>query len=124
MEAYDAGRVFLQYGKMLRPPRLGGDNPSSAVAWGIGWRDAAYEVAAPAVDGTAFAAPDGALGMALYNRTDVPRVVTVALDDPEYYAAGRRFRVLYPADARMEAVSGEALRVTVPPYCPLVIEGR
>ncbi|MBR7120826.1 MAG: hypothetical protein IKC94_01115 [Lentisphaeria bacterium] len=123
MEAYDAGRKFLQYGKMLRPPQISGDNPMLDIPWGIGWREAVYTVRSHAVTAAAYTAPDGTLGIILYNQSEKPHEISVALDDPEYASDNRIFQVVYPADCRF-SLSGNTLTLNIPPQIPIIIEGK
>ncbi len=123
MEAYDAGRKFLQYGKMLRPPVISGNNPVLDIPWGIGWREAVYHVKSPAVTAAAFAAPDGNLGIILYNLSETPRQVSVDLNDPEYNAGNRIFSPVYPENFTF-SIDRETLQLTLPPQTPVIIEAK
>ena len=123
MEAWDAGRKFLQYGKMLRPPVVKGDNPELTIPWGIGWRKAVYTVKAPAVSATAYAANDGSLGVIFYNLDKIPHRVTAALDDPEYVGSKTEMKSVYPADFIAKNNSG-GLDLTLPAQTPVILQFR
>ena len=123
MEAWDAGRKFLQYGKMLRPPVVKGDNPELTIPWGIGWRKAVYTVKAPAVSATAYAANDGSLGVIFYNLDKIPHRVTAALDDPEYVGSKTEMKSIYPADFIAKNDSGR-LELTLPAQTPVILQLR
>jgi hypothetical protein len=123
MEAFDAGRKFFIYGKMLRQPEVTGSNPDLTIPWGIGWQDRVYNVKSPAVIASAFRAPDGTLGIVLYNLDDKVHNVSVNIDDPEYDAAGKNFSVIYPAESGMDR-NKNILSLTLPVQCPVIIEGR
>ncbi len=123
MEAFDAGRKFFVYSKMLRQPEIVEDNPVLTIPWGIGWQDRVYSVKSPAVIASAFHAPDGSLGTVLYNLHDNPLHISVKLDDREYEAAKKHFEVIYPSELSFVR-NKNILSLTVPAQCPVIIEGR
>lgn len=123
MEAFDAGRKFFVYGKMLRQPEIIGDNPLLTIPWGIGWQDRVYTVKSPAVLASAFRAPDGTFAIMLYNLDEKPHRIHLKLDDREYQAAKKHFTAIYPAELSFEC-DKNILVLTVPAQCPVIIEGR
>lgn len=123
MEAFDAGRKFFVYGKMLRPPEVMGDIPELTIPWGIGWGESFYTVKSPSVISSAFQAPDGNLGIILYNLEDNTRRISIKLDDREYQASDKNFTVVYPAELEFEKREN-VLSLIIPAQCPVIIEGR
>ena len=123
MAAYDAGRKYLQYGKMLRPPIIKGDNPIIEIPWGIGWRDAVYNVKSSAVIGTTYEAKDGTLGIVLYNMDKTLHDVIVQLDNLDYTGDKSSFHLLYPNNIDFETNLKE-IKISLPPQTPVILETK
>ena len=121
MEAFDAGRKFFVYGKMLRQPEIISDIPELMIPWGIGWSQNVYEVKSPAVLTSAFRAPDGTMGIVLYNLDHKPHNISVKLDDRECQAA--EYKVVYPEQLSVTG-NGNILKLIIPAQCPVIIESK
>lgn len=115
--AWDAARKFLEYGAMLRPPRIEGAEPL-AVEWTRNVGPDVYSITLESVLGSAWTAPDGAFGLALYNISDSAASVRVELAD--YPLDENGFAAVYPADAVFTAENG-AVTVEIPPRSPVVL---
>jgi hypothetical protein len=82
----------------------------------------------PSVLCTAWRAPDGKLGIVLYNISDKPRKISLKLDCKEYAInkdKDLQFTSLYPEDKPLAAsVNKNYIELTteVPPLSPLVYE--
>jgi len=128
--AYAAARKFLVYGEMLREPLFVHPVPELNVKWHIRWTKTYYDISMPAVLCSVWRAPDGNLGVVLYNISSQDQQISLMLNDPGYgidKAARRRMVCLYP-------VQGEAggwksleepnitLSCTVRARSPLVFE--
>ncbi|MCI5778963.1 MAG: DUF6259 domain-containing protein [Lentisphaeria bacterium] len=123
MEAFDAGRKFFVYGRMLRPPVIKNQIPTLTIPWGIGWSKNVYEVKSPAVIASAFRAPDGAVGIVLYNLDEREHAVAVTPDDRECPMEKRQFAAVYPAGHSVRR-EGNVLHLQLPAQCPVILEGR
>ena len=93
------------------------------IPWGIGWGESFYTVKSPSVISSAFQAPDGNLGIILYNLEDNTRRISIKLDDREYQASDKNFTVVYPAELEFEKREN-VLSLIIPAQCPVIIEGR
>ena len=123
MEAFDAGRKFFVYGKMLRQPEIISDIPELMIPWGIGWSKNVYEVKSPAVLTSAFAAPDGTLGIILYNLDEKSHRISVKPNIGECQTTNKKFTVVYPAELTINCKK-DALDLIIPAQCPVIIEGK
>ena len=121
--AYDASLKFLLYGTMLRPPKPD-KNESHLIQWQISWSDQKYNVMQTDVLTSAWRAPDGSLGIVLYNTNTVPWEGEISLKDAEYHSQNRTFSVLYPSNKRFALNADKtALRITLPSRRFVIIEG-
>jgi lysophospholipase L1-like esterase len=127
-EAYSKSRKFLVYGQMLRTPQIVSFNELLPVKWHISYSEKYYNVDMPSVLCTAWRAPDGKLGIVLYNISDKPRKISLKLDCKEYAInkdKDLQFTSLYPEDKPLAAsVNKNYIELTteVPPLSPLVYE--
>jgi len=128
--AYAASRKFLQYGEMLRAPAFADAVPTVDFRWYVSWGKDYYDVALPEVLHSLWRAPDGNLGLVLYNIGSAPRTVSIVLNDPDYKLASMdalHCKPVYPAtgtdvNAAQLPGGGFAIKATVPPASPLVLE--
>ena len=108
----------------MRPPRLVSPVPRVTFRWWRAWTRHWYDVAMPAVLRSMWRAPDGSLGLVLYNISPKAQPVRIALDDPEYGLTGRARIVLnrvYPAGGDLQP-RDLVLSYTVPGRSPAVLE--
>jgi len=82
--AYAAAKEFLVYGEMLRPPELSAPAKRLDVKWYRGWSRNYYDISMPAVLHSFWRAPNGAIGLVLYNIDDEDHAVTLRFDDPAH----------------------------------------
>ncbi len=81
----------------------------------------------PVVEGSMWRAPDGAVGLVLYNYSAEPQEVVVDLGDSQYGLAGtKQVNAVYPAEIKaMKMATGHdrrtQLQVTVDAESPLVV---
>jgi len=71
---WEFGTPYLGYGEMLRPPRVEGDLPSLTAEGGQG------PFTVPAVEGSAWKAPDGTIGVFFLNYDERPHEFTWSMD--------------------------------------------
>lgn len=127
-EAYSASKKFLLYGKMLREPKLVTESPDIKFNWYISWRENFYKIATHPVLVSAWEAPDGTLGLVLYNVSTSEQTVSVDLSSPEYGLANMKSgcNSLYAKSAsKLIFHEGEGERkftVTLAPASPAVWE--
>jgi hypothetical protein len=74
---HEFARPYLGYGEMLRPPTVSGDLPTLTMQGGDG------PFSARAVEGTAWRAPDGSVGIFFFNYEDQPHQFTWKTDVAE-----------------------------------------
>ncbi|HEX40840.1 MAG TPA: hypothetical protein ENN81_02110 [Phycisphaerales bacterium] len=128
--AYASAVKFLVYGEMLREPRITSHMPELDVKWYIRWTTDYYTVTMPAVLSSLWRAPDGRLGLVLYNISDRDTSMSLLLDDPDYglrQADALRITALYPAHGEAGGwmpLRGPsiALRLVVPARSPAVFD--
>lgn len=129
--AYAAARKFLVYGDLLRPPLLDPPAREIAVDWGISWGRGAFPIVLPVVQHALWRAPDGRVGLVLYNLGDERQTVTLRLEQAA--TALPQAQLLnpvwvYPApSAALELQTrprenGVDLTVTLAPRAPAVLE--
>jgi len=129
-KAYAAARKFLVYGQMLREPRLKNEVPELDMKWYRGWSKNYYNTSMPAVLRSMWRAPDGNLGVVLYNISSEEQRISLVLDDPGYgivEASGVRITSLYPVRSpagEWKSLDKQAivLNLTVPARSPMVFE--
>jgi hypothetical protein len=128
--AYAAARKFLVYGEMLREPKLINPVPEINVKWYIGWTEKYYDISMPAVLCSFWRAPDGNLGLVLYNISPEDQQISLILDDPGYgtdSAARSKIICLYPVGGETSAWKfldkpNMTLSCTVQARSPMVFE--
>jgi hypothetical protein len=122
--AIDSAQKFLVYGTMLRCPKVS-HTGTNTVKWSRGWSDEDYDVTQPDVLTSAWQAPDGSLGIVLYNTTLLPIECDVALDDREYQAAGRNFTPVYPANKKFTLnPDRSSMHIVLPARRFVIIQGK
>ena len=130
--AYAAARKFLTYGEMLRPPVLLEPARRVDMKWYRAWSRSYYDITMPAVLHSFWRAPDGELGLALYNIDDDHHAVTLRFDDPAHglrpgtkvaladvYGSGGG-----PGACRWDESSRLLASLTVPARSPVVVRLR
>jgi hypothetical protein len=101
--AYAAARKFLVYGQMLREPKFLNQIPSMDVKWYIEWSKKYHKISMPTVLCSLWYAPDGTLGLILYNIGSKDQKVSVELSNPSYAvnkASRGRIISLYPVKSQ------------------------
>ena len=124
MQAFNKGRKYLQYGKMLRAPKILDSGNDLMIPWGIGWSERTYQVKTQAILATAYRAEDKSLGVILYNLDEKPRRIKVDCQDIDFVFKNRKFRVIYPADIKISTDGNLLLDIMLPAQCPVIIEGQ
>ena len=86
---HEFARPYLGYGEMLRPPVVTGDLPTITAKGGEG------PFSVPAVEGTAWRAPDGSVGIFFFNYEDKPHQFTWTKDVAEIagFDASKRLQI-------------------------------
>ena len=122
--AIDSAQKFLVYGTMLRCPKVS-HTGTNTVKWSRGWSDEDYDVTQPDVLTSAWQAPDGSLGIVLYNTTLLPIECDVALDDREYKTAGRSFTAVYPVNKKFTLnPDRSSMHIILPARRFVIIQGK
>jgi len=128
--AYTAAMKFLVYGEMLRPPAFTDPVEQLDVKWHIRWLKKFYDISLPSVQCSMWRAPDGRLGLVMYNISTQQQKVVLKLNDPAYgidKAKSGRITSLYPTGSEIDKwesqiSTGLTLRCTVPARSPLIYE--
>ncbi len=84
---YNFARPYLAYGTMLRPPRVTGDMPT--VSGESSYRKFTF----PVIDGTAWKAPDGSVGVFFLNYGENAQKFSWSVDLAQYAGWGKGARV-------------------------------
>ena len=122
--AYNAAKKYLVYGMMLRPPTPD-KNGSRMIKWTRGWSEDDYSVMQPDVLTSAWKAPDGTLGILLYNTSTLPWEGEISLKDSEYESQKREYSVLYPAKKKFSVNADKtSLHIVLPSRRFIIIEGK
>ena len=123
---YSKGKKYLIYGKMLRMPPILEEMPRIAVKWHRAWSKRYYNVVMDKVLRSAWCAPNGDIGIVLYNIGEEPLSLTLVLD-PIEYGILEKFFPLYSDDQSfsVKQVDGKyQLSVMVPSRMPVILELR
>jgi lysophospholipase L1-like esterase len=131
-KAYSVSKKFLLYGEMLRMPKLVKDVPAMDLRWGRAWSKNYYEITLPTILRSAWRAPDGSLGIAIYNIGDKAQEAVLDLSDAGYKLEDGKqytFKAIYPAypagntPAQVAVIDGKlVLRCAVDARSPMVLE--
>lgn len=123
--AYSAGKKFLIYGKMLKEPEAATHQKMLPIKWFRGFSKAFWNIEMPTVLKSAWRAPDGTLGVVLYNISSEKQSLTLKLDHQEYaLAKGTSYEAsaIYPPEAPSIKLNDKMLSIKIPARSPVVYE--
>ncbi len=122
--AYRMALKYLVYGTMLRPPTVD-YNGSRMIKWTRNWSDEDYSVIQPDVLTSAWKAPDGTLGIVLYNTSTLPWEGEISLKDAEYESQKREYSILYPDKKKFSLNADKtSMHIVLPSRRFIIIEGK
>jgi lysophospholipase L1-like esterase len=123
--AYSAGKKFLLYGTMLRPPKAN-KLKQVPINWYRGYSKRHWSIELPVVMHSAWRAPDGSLGLVFYNIANQPEEIKIRLTPEQLKGVSSvKTRSVWPKNlkTRTSKQSGYiVLSCTVPPQSPAVIQ--
>ncbi len=118
-KAYEAARKYLEFGKMLRPPVVGGNSPYPVSSWAKEWGPATYSIILDQVQSSAWEAADGSFGLVLYNLDEAPVKVKIPVKD--YPGNHAEMCAVYPAEQTF-SMNGEIVEIELPGRVPVILE--
>ncbi|MBT3379722.1 MAG: hypothetical protein HN742_36475 [Lentisphaerae bacterium] len=125
---YRAAKPYLLYGDMLRPPAYTTSPHTMDLRWYRAWREHYYDITLPTVLRSLWRAPDGSVGLVLYNISAEDQTADVTIPNSSI-PAGKPARMTYPdetPDALSVEVGPKSIRVKapLPPRSPALITWR
>jgi hypothetical protein len=124
--AYNAGKKFLLYGDMMRPPVMLSPKKRIDLRWWRAWSKSTYKVDVPVVMSSLWKAPDGSYGLVLYNVTAKAVPVKVQLSSQELRNLRNvKVKSLWPKNLKV-STSNQAgaplVSCTVPAQSPVIVQ--
>lgn len=125
---YRAAKPYLLYGDMLRPPAYATPSKKMDLRWYRAWSERYYNIKLPAVLSSLWRAPDGSVGLVLYNISAEEQTADLIIL-PGTVPANTAAKTLYPKDASSVPIietgpKGTRITCPLPPRSPALIAWR